>query len=558
MSRTQESVKTQTTAEQEPGAQAMAQTQTKTTTKSSKKKSKSKKPQRVGLLIAAEDARFDVSKVRGPDRAVASDRRRRVVEAGIPTAPPAAGEWDFADAPVLELSEAGEPQLIELPTASAAPARRRAANGEKGDSEDSVRQYFSEIGRHTLLTREDEQTLGPQIERYHWLNGIEELIEAKEGRRPGAVRAFVGLLRQLAELQGVITFLAGEPGVGYRTLAELIGSGHFRAQTDGMIAVELASKLAQATGIDAAQAEDQLISLSVATSIIEPRLLKSAARAAGGYESLLPPTDEAIAALGSGRIARRIERRLERVRHEGYLAERRMLDSNLRLVVAVAKKYRNTDLSLLDLVQEGNVGLVRAVEKFDYRRGNKFSTYATWWIRQAVTRAIADTDRVIRIPVHTHEQMNKLQRAERGFLQQFQREPSAAEVAEMLELDESRVRELRSYLRYPTSLTKAVAEDDDSALEDFIADESTPTPEESVLALDDIKVLGGVLDELEERERDVLAMRFGLGDGSAHTLEQVGEAFDLTRERIRQIQANAFRKLRQSDVLKTLRDDRSA
>ncbi len=411
--------------------------------------------------------------------------------------------------------------------------------------EDPVRMYLKEIGKVPLLTAEEEIDLAKLMEAG---NRAEERIDELRAKFDAQMR-----LKEAEEGGEDAESGEGEDAPG----AE--GSDAKEAETAGAEGSEAGDAMeteeAEAAGAgdgqtgDAGEAEEEQDAGEAESEEAEEGQdvgeTADAGEAAGPVE---PMSDEEIAALKD-----EIEK-LEADIKAGADAKKSLAEANLRLVVSIAKRYVGRGMLFLDLIQEGNLGLIKAVEKFDYNKGYKFSTYATWWIRQAITRAIADQARTIRIPVHMVETINKLIRVSRQLLQELGREPTPDEIAEEMGLPVERVREILKISQEPVSLETPIGEEEDSHLGDFIQDDNVPVPADAAAFTLLKEQLVEVLGTLTEREQKVLRLRFGLDDGRARTLEEVGKEFNVTRERIRQIEAKALRKLRHPSRSRKLKD----
>ena len=434
---------------------------------------------------------------------------------------------------------------------------RQSVHEEAEGVDDPVRMYLREIGRVNLLTAQDERHLSRQMEEGNWIRDFEEEWRILNGRWPTAIEITIFLLLQLESLLPEIAVIADEIGKSELSLFDLTKDADFRDRVDQEMDPDLREALINRfqpvdEEYDEARAEERLVQVSVVTHIFDQRHVRHLLRAAGGVDLLIPCPSDLDSKLEP--ISLRCERHVGVLKEDAYLSEKRLTEANLRLVVSVAKKYIGRGMSMLDLIQEGNIGLVRAVEKFDYRKGYKFSTYATWWIRQAITRAIADQARTIRIPVHMVETINKQVRVSRRLVQELGREPTYEEIGQGMGVDAQRVREIIKVSQEPVSLETPIGEEDDSHLGDFVEDEKMVAPDAAAGQQLLKETVSAVLGSLSPRERQVLELRFGLGDGRARTLEEVGRDFDVTRERIRQIEAKALRQLRHPTRATRLRD----
>jgi len=421
-------------------------------------------------------------------------------------------------------------------------------------SDDPVHMYLREIGRVDLLTARDERFLARGMEVSQRLSDIQAEMAAQTGRLPTSADTTRELLIRLGSQHEVASAIAGFIGLPKGvTLGTILGIPELRELIDGPHNEDLLAFLSDAFNCELEQAQGMVKDLSIESALLahetldalddDPRMdrLTHSAKTKVYNEQLI--VYEFL--LGA---------HFSRIENEGERSERHLAEANLRLVVSVAKKYIGRGMSLLDLIQEGNIGLIRAVEKFDYRKGYKFSTYATWWIRQAITRSIADQARTIRIPVHMVETINKLLRISRRLVQEFGREPTYEEIGREMDMPADRVREILKISQEPISLETPIGEEGDSSLGDFIPDNNMQAPADAASYQLLKEQVDDVLDSINQRERRVLQLRFGLEDGRSRTLEEVGREFGVTRERIRQIEAKALRKLRHPTRSKKLRD----
>jgi RNA polymerase primary sigma factor len=412
--------------------------------------------------------------------------------------------------------------------------------------DDPVRMYLREIGRVPLLTSQREVELSAAMERGDYLAACAaRFVEATGHDADGMsiARAIYDAFK--AGWPDVVALYRAAYGDDVALPAKQVVLRALIPMTQ--ISETAMSRAARERGITVDEQEE-----SVRLRNVEWDLLPSSLQALIRDTETWP--DDATVDLLLVEQADRLTRRWEDQLVSGTRAKVALTEANLRLVVSVAKKYVGRGMSMLDLIQEGNLGLIRAVEKFQHHKGFKFSTYATWWIRQAITRAIADQARTIRIPVHMVETINRLIRTSRRLQQELGREPSTEEIAEAMEITPDRVREIIKISQEPVSLEMPIGEEEDSNLGDFIEDHKAPAPADAASRQMLKEQVDDVLSSLSEREKDVLIMRFGLEDGRPRTLEEVGKHFGVTRERIRQIEAKALRKLRHPSRAKKLKD----
>jgi RNA polymerase primary sigma factor len=485
--------------------------------------------------------------VRGTSINLHSDE---ILAGDLPSDEAEAGHVSPTDEEAAEQEE-GEELRADEPEESKPPA----APADYEVIDDSARMYLRELARVPLLTAHEEKVLSQKIELGRYVEKLKDNHFRKYEKSPSPVDIVVHVVSQLSKGYPIARIIEERIGIEPSSnVVETIRNPEFRAAIDVVIDPSLIAAIADRMDEESTAAEEAIVNLSINSRLVPEQLLDLLAIAKPSRQKLkaLLTNNRFLSQLDSHRSE--FKAYFEKVGTEAEASEKHLTEANLRLVVSIAKKHTARGMPFLDLIQEGNIGLMRAIEKFQYRRGYKFSTYATWWIRQGITRSIADQSRTIRVPVHMVEAINKLLRAMRQLVQELGRQPSYQEIGGRLDIPPERVEEVMAvFFRQPISLDMPIGEDADSCLGDLVEDRGSLAPTDATSQQLLKEQIDKVLDELTEREKRVLQLRFGLRDGHARTLEEVGREFSVTRERIRQIEGKAIRKLRHPSRSRKLR-----
>jgi len=415
---------------------------------------------------------------------------------------------------------------------------------EAAAAEEPLRLYLRDIGQVPLLSADEEKALARCREIAAELERLENQWQQAVGRWPSAIETVAQLLQQVGLAQPVLEAIEDYLGVSSEgTMEDRLPRTPVSTVLHGELGDGVVEAIAEALGIPATEARQSLIKLSLVSALVPPECLRLVDElATGQHRGVELSIGEFEAALRP--YEPELRQHLSRIRSDGQAGEKRLIEANLRLVVSVAKQFTGHGMSMPDLVQEGNLGLMRAVPKFDYRKGFKFSTYATCWIRQAISKALAEQSRTVRLPQHMVATVSRLLKVSRCLAQEYGREPSDDEIATAMELSSDKVRQIKKHLLKPVSLEMPMGEDGESELGDFIEDGSTPPPADAAAQHFLRGQIHEVLSTLSEKQRRVLELRFGLEDGRSRTLHEISQEFGVTRQRIRQIEGRALRRLR--------------
>jgi RNA polymerase primary sigma factor len=468
-------------------------------------------------------------------------------------------EEDITDETSLWESEESDEDVVGKPGPEAKSTLQQKEERLSAQEviDDPIHAYLRDIGKVELITANDERVLASKLEDAKYLKNIGELYFKQYNCYPSTEDIIIFLVRYLLAAQPLIDILTEWLELPpENSFVRNIRNEKLEAAINSVIDQTLIHDISKTCEEDISEIEQKLINVSLNSRLLPPELLTIIGDETSWHEveSIVsePISPGFLSQLQSE--SQQFKSFFDKVKETAEESEKHLTEANLRLVVSIAKKYVHHGMPLLDLIQEGNIGLFRAVDKFQYRRGFKFSTYATWWIRQAITRALADQSRTIRIPVHMVENINRLYRTNRRLTQEYGREPSYEEIGRGMEISSEKVGEIVKLSQIPMSLEMPIGEEGDSHLGDFIEDRTAMSPADVATGALLKQQLQNVLKELSDRERRILVLRFGLEDGRARTLEEVGEEFHVTRERIRQIEAKALRKLRHPSRSRKLKD----